>query len=68
MTALPDARLRHLAPKVHALGPRPLFELLRELRDGANLAATVESYAKLPGDFIRMLGGDKIPPLRAVSS
>jgi hypothetical protein len=41
------SRLRYLTPKIHALGPRPLFEMLRELAGGADLASVLERYAGL---------------------
>jgi hypothetical protein len=49
-----DARLRHLASRIHALGERPLFELLRQLDAGTDLHPTLEAYARLPAEFIRM--------------
>jgi len=63
-----DARLRRLAECIHNLGPRPLFEMLRELDAGAELGPTLEVYAELQAriDFIRELGGDRLPVLRAV--
>jgi hypothetical protein len=67
-TSLPDERLRYLAPQIHQLGPRPLFELFREVRDGAPLAVTLEAYGRLPADFIHALGGDRMPKLCMVSS
>jgi hypothetical protein len=63
-----DARLRLLAGRVHALGERPLYEMLRELDAGAELGPTLEVYAKLDGyaDFILMHGGDRLPGLRTL--
>jgi hypothetical protein len=63
---IPDIRLRFLAGKVHGLGPRPLFEMLRELDAGADLHLTLEAYARLPAAFIAAHGGDQLMPLRAV--
>jgi len=60
------ARLQLLAGRIHDLGPRPLFEMLRELDQGADLAETIERYARLPGDFIRQHGGAELPPLRVI--
>jgi hypothetical protein len=37
-----DARLLRLTARVHALGPRPLYELIREVLDGADLCARLE--------------------------
>jgi hypothetical protein len=66
-STVPDARLRRLAALVHQLGPRPLFELLRELVAGADPLARVERYAELDADIIEALGGDRFPDLlRAV--
>ena len=42
-----DARLRRLARQVHGLGERPLFELFRELDDGAELWDALERYARV---------------------
>jgi hypothetical protein len=62
------ARLRQLAERIHALGPRPLFELLAELEDGAELQPTLEAYARLErlAGFIRDHGGDRLPGPRVV--
>jgi hypothetical protein len=60
------ARLRYLAGRIHALGPRPLYELLRQLDAGAELHPTLEAYARLPAKFIAAHGGDRLMPLRAV--
>jgi hypothetical protein len=61
---IPVARLRCLAATIHRLGPRPLFELLREVDAGSDLLRTLERYAKLGPltDFISHLGGDQMPP------
>jgi hypothetical protein len=62
------ARLRQLASRIHALGPRPFYEMLCELDAGADLHHTLERYAKLPADFIAAFGGDKMPlPVRAIA-
>jgi hypothetical protein len=59
---LPRERLAYLAGRLHDLGPRPLFEFLREIEAGANLHERLERYASLPADFIAALGGDRFPP------
>ena len=56
------ARLQHLAAALHALGPRPLFEFLREVENGADLRSRLEVYARYPASFIHANGGDVIPP------
>ena len=53
----PAGRLRHLAAKIHNLGPRPLYELLRELSLGADLVLTIERYAQLVPPAVRFVGG-----------
>jgi hypothetical protein len=58
---VPPERLRYLAGAVHSLGPRPLFELLRELVAGRDLMQRLERYAQLDADFIRALEGDQLP-------
>jgi hypothetical protein len=65
---LPRERLAHLARKIHRLGERPLFELLRDLEDGAEFVPTLERYAEVEryADFIRGLGSDRLPPVRPV--
>jgi hypothetical protein len=66
---LPPARLRHLARQVHALGERPLYELLTELEAGLPFAERVEAYAGLAdlGPFIKAHGGDRLPIARVVT-
>ena len=63
---IPRERLRHLARRIHSLGPRPLYELLAELETGADLGERLERYAALPADFIRAFGGDVLPIARPV--
>jgi hypothetical protein len=62
---VPDARLRRLAGLIHGPGPRPLYDLLRQLDAGADLHPTLEAYARLPAAFIAAHGGDRLMPLRA---
>jgi hypothetical protein len=55
-------RLRFLARRVHKLGDRPLYELLAEVADGADLWGALERYARLApyAAFIREHGGDRL--------
>lgn len=62
LTPQKSARLKHLAAKVHALGPRPLFELFKELEKGADLLPRLERYAMLSPDVVAALGGRDMPP------
>jgi hypothetical protein len=64
--AIPTERLRHLARRIHALGERPLFELLRELEAGAPLRPRLERYAELSSDVVKRLGADRLPTARIV--
>jgi hypothetical protein len=52
-------RLRHLAGRIHKLGPRPLFELLCEVASDDRAMSRLERYAALPAGFIRSHGGDQ---------
>jgi hypothetical protein len=62
-----DLRLRRLASALHQLGPRPLFEFLREVEAGADVRETLEVYARLPACFIRANRGDQfLPPAFAI--
>lgn len=64
---LAPERLAFLARRVHALGERPLLELLRELERGAELHSTLERYGGLPADFIAEWGGHRLPTPRAIT-
>lgn len=56
---IPTPRMRRLAEKIHELGPLPLAYMLAELAAGAEVVATAEGYARLPGSFIRAYGADR---------
>jgi len=58
-----DLRLRRLAVALHELGPRPIYEFLREIEAGADVRARLEAYARLPAGFVRANGGDKFLPI-----
>jgi hypothetical protein len=70
MTASPandsKVRLQHIARRIHALGPRPLYELLRELVAGADALDRIEVYGRLDADVVRALGGAEFPPLLSI--
>ena len=57
-----DVRLRFLAARLHALGPKPLYYFLREIERGAELRQHLEGYARLHADFIAALGGRDFQP------
>jgi len=61
-------RLKQLAPRLHALGEAPIFHFLSELAAGADLLPTLERYARLPAEFIRVSGGARLSrPLMAIA-
>jgi hypothetical protein len=53
---------------LHALGPRAVFELLRELAAGADLHKRLERYGRLDAGIVKRLGADEMPPARSWSS
>jgi hypothetical protein len=67
--ALAPERLAYLARRIHALGPRPLFELFVELEAGEPLLPRLEAYARLAplGGFIAEMGGDRLPRPRLIA-
>ena len=52
---------------VHALGPRPLGEMLSEIAKATGrpdiVVDRVEAYSRLDPELIRYLGGDRFPPM-----
>ncbi len=69
VTTIPVPRIRYLARRIHSLGERPLAELFIELARGGDLHNVLERYARLApaADFIRELGGDRLPGPRALN-
>ena len=69
VTTIPVPRIHYLARRIHLLGERPLAELFIELAAGRGLHGVLERYARLApaADFIRALGGDRLPAPRAVN-
>lgn len=60
-------RLRHLAGRIHGLGPRPLFELMCELSTSSAALDRFEAYAALDHETLARFGGHALPPpLRVV--
>jgi hypothetical protein len=62
-------RFAELAAHLHRLGPRPTFELLKELAS-ADVVARLERYAKLDPDIVAEIGADRMPtaPVTLVAS
>lgn len=65
--AAQDARLRHLARRLHELGERPLYEFIREVIAGRDPLERLEVYGRLDPAIVRALDGDRLPELRAVA-
>jgi hypothetical protein len=63
-------RLRHLAGRIHTLGPGPLAEMLIELSAGEPLMPTLEAYSRLYplGEVIAAFGSDRLPQPRIVAT
>jgi hypothetical protein len=61
-----QARMRRqrLVEHLHRLGPCPLGHFIREVEDAARVDVThrLERYAEIDPEFVRALGGDKLPP------
>jgi hypothetical protein len=51
-TTIPISRLQHLAGQIHGLGPRPLFELLQEIDNGADFGAALTLWANALADIV----------------
>jgi len=65
----PDARLRHLAERLHALGARGTYEYLREVAGGADPWVRLEKHAAVSarlGDFIRANDGPRLGGSRSL--
>ena len=54
----PFPRIRQLAERLHALGPKPLTELLFEVAAGHDLWGRLEAYSHMNPEIVRALGGD----------
>jgi hypothetical protein len=56
----------HQVARLHALGPRPLFEMLAEIARStgqpALIADHVAKYARLDPEIVRAIGADHFPP------
>ena len=60
---IPEARLRRLAGRLHAAGPRPVLEYLREILAGADPIERLERYAELDPAIVAAVGAHKLPPI-----
>ena len=62
-----DLRFRHGVARLHALGPRAVYELLAELGAKRLLRTEIEAlvgyYADLDPERVRAFGAGQLPPL-----
>jgi hypothetical protein len=56
--------LKFLVRQLHRLGERPLYEFFREIENGGDLRATLETYAALPREIVLAFNGDRFESLR----
>ena len=67
LQGLADPRFEHLCRQVHALGPRPMAELLAEIATATGepnlIADRLQAYAGLNPEIVRALGADRFPPM-----
>jgi hypothetical protein len=57
-----ELRRQRAAEQLHALGPRPVLEAMREISGGAELDTVLHRYAAIDPVLVRKLGGDRFPP------
>lgn len=67
MKRAPPERLGFLAQRLHDLGPRPLFEYLREIAAGRDPIDRLEAYARLDPSIVHALGADRIEPFHVIA-
>lgn len=60
--AIRTARRQRSAEYLCALGPRPVFEALKEVAAGRDLDFVLDRFARLDLVVVRALGGDRFPP------
>jgi hypothetical protein len=63
--AVRQQRRQHWVEKIHALGPRPVYEVVAEIERrglrGVDLDRCLERFASLDLDLLRALGGHRFP-------
>jgi hypothetical protein len=52
----PTARAQYLCERLHAAGPRPTYEAMKEVAAGEDLDEVLERYGRIPSSFYRILG------------
>ncbi len=62
-----DIEFRRQVERLHAMGPRPMAEMLGELAASRNLGTVIDEmlsrYAEIPDQALNALGGHEFPPL-----
>jgi hypothetical protein len=56
-----SARRQHLARHLHACGERPILEALLAVSVGRPLDDVLEDFARLPPEFYKAQGADRLP-------
>jgi len=57
---LDDVRLRRLCAHLHELGPRSVYEFIREIRAGGDVVDRLEVYGRLDAGILIYLGADRL--------
>lgn len=60
-----DLKFQRQVKKLHAMGPRPLAEMLAELAAERNIRTIIEEmlprYTDIPDEALELAGGDEMP-------
>ena len=64
--AKPTARAQYLCERLHAAGPRPTYEALKEVASGKDLETVLEDYARIPTSFYRLTGASSFVKLSLI--
>ncbi|PWB83995.1 MAG: hypothetical protein C3F11_03650 [Methylocystaceae bacterium] len=56
-----EARMKYLARRLHELGERATYELLREVVAGRDPIARLEAFARIDPSILAALGGVALP-------
>jgi hypothetical protein len=55
-----SARRQELSARLHASGPRPVFEAFLELEAGRGLDDVLEAFARIPASIYRAVGASEL--------
>ena len=56
-----EVSVTSVAEHLHRLGPRPTYELLREIAASAAVVERLERYAALTSKVVRAVGAEEMP-------